>query len=217
MAAFNKELNKNNANIRNNSDEFSNCMLFLKEFKIGVRSQLTILNDGSVHGRLMKLFMQIKKLDTFSRPGFATVINGLKTDKGKVLFRNFVFNRYARLCTQLGNPVLNFEQFTVSWNSLDPSFLKFPPLATHCELHFLLLVYDVEKALFTTYESNFHRFAKTDPSFNLSMATKTSVDFKPGMPLIIVGDMKFIEVWHDAEYSCDGKAGFGMEVLGVKL
>lgn len=214
MAAFNKELNKKNANIRNRSAEFGACSLFLKEFKIGLRSFLTTLNDGSVHPRLMKLFMEIKKLDASSRPGFATVSNGLRTEKGKVLLRNFVFNKYARICTQLGNPVLDFENFTVSWFPVDPSFLKFPPLATHCELQFSLLIYDEKNELFTPHESTIHRFAKMDAPFDLTLRLKNPVVREDEALCILVGSMKFIEEWHDAEYDCEGKSGFGMEVFG---
>lgn len=216
MAAFNKELNKKNANIRNKSTEFGACSLFLKEFKIGLRSLLTTLNDGSVHPRLMKLFMEIKNLDASSRPSFATVPNGLKTEKGKVLLRNFVFNKYARICTQLGNPVLDYENFSVSWFPVNPSFLKFPSLATHCELQFSLLIYDAKKELFTTHESVVHRFGKTDAPFDLTLCLKQPVVPEEGTLYIFVGGMKFIEEWHDAEYDCEGKAGFGIEVFGAR-
>lgn len=215
MAAFTSEGNKKNPNIHKNSQEFRLCSLFLKEFKIGLLPYLNQLKGESVHHSLMKLFMEIKGLDRSSKFGEAEVYKGLQTEKGATLLRQFVFNRYARICTQIGNPQIDREQLSVEWSSFAPQRLSFPKLATHGELSVLLLVYHPNQALFRTYQSKVYRFSKEDTAEAVRLTVDGPTAPEDDALFIFVGGLKFIEVWNDAEYDILGRTGFGMEVLGV--
>jgi hypothetical protein len=91
MGGFTYQNNKNNSRIYKNSDEFSSCSVFLREFKIGLQPFLGYLPNGRSHQRLISLFLKIKTLDGDSSPGFRTVAKGLATLKGRQLYRDFVF------------------------------------------------------------------------------------------------------------------------------
>lgn len=215
MAAFTKDFNKKNPNVRNNSSEFALCSRFLREFKVGALPYLRQIKEGKLHSNLMKRFMEIKNLDKVSPFGSAHVYYGLQTEKGKALLRNFVFTPYAKICSQLGNPEVNMDDFTISWKKVDASYLSFPTSGTHCELSFLLLEYDPEKEMFTTYEGKKHRFSKVDSVHEVSLVLEDDVVRREGHLYIFLGGMKFLEVWSDEEYESGGRGGFGIEVFGV--
>jgi hypothetical protein len=95
--------------------------------------------------------MAIKALDRKSAAGDLNVSEGLRTLKGKMLLREFVFTPKASIRSQFGNPEINEDDFTLIWKNFASSPTRFPKIATHFELQYLVLAYKSENNLFITY------------------------------------------------------------------
>lgn len=215
MGGFNRKNNKKNPNIYLNSREFGNCSLFVKEFKIGLFPLLKYSRDGKLHARLVKLFMTIKSLDRHSEPGNLSVSQGLKTQKGRLLLREFVFTPKVGIRQQVGNPVINEEDFSVLWEDFAPSPTLFPKGATHYELLYLVLGYDGARNLFSTYKSLPIRKSKSDPGGLMELRLDKPLVREEAMQYIMVMGIRFIEVLGEEEYELFGQGALGIEVLGV--
>lgn len=213
MRGFNKHNNKTNPNIYNFSSEFANCSIFLREFKIGLQPILKYRYRDGLHKRLMSLFMQIKSLDPTAGRGMATVAGGLGTEKGKALLRNFVFTPKVGIRQQLGNPKMGAD-LSLVWNEFDMDLVKFPAMATHFELMYIVLEYAKKKQRFSTLTHPPLRFSKDSAPQRVEM--KLDVNFQQADTVYFpVLGMRFLEVWTDAEYACLGQNGMGMEILDV--
>lgn len=215
MAGFNYENNKKNPRIYKNSDEFGLCSLFAKEFRIALRPLLKFKSVGMLHQRLMQLCSKIKLLDSTSERGSRTIGQGLKTLKGKLLFREFVFTPKAGIRQHFGNPEIDVADFTLTWRGFDPSSARFPRGATDFELLYLVLAYDPDVNLFTTYEAVPIRRSKLGKSEELVMKLERKVNKKEGMHYIPLAGLRFLEILGEEEYECLGKDAVGIEILGV--
>src|SRR5690554_953398 len=210
-----KKSNKRNSKIVGINDEFASCSVFLKEFKIGLRPILKYVRDGSLHPRMMGLFSKIKSLDRNSASGSFHVREGLKTIKGKMLLREFVFTPKAGIRQQFGNPQIDEEDFSVVWEDFDPSPTRFPKGATHFDFMYLVLAYDPDRNLFTTYTTGPIRRSKKDGQERLEMRPEKTIVRREGMQFILVAGIRFMEILGDEEYASGGQDGVGMEILGV--
>ena len=215
MGGFTYENNKKNPRIYKNSDEFGLCSLFVKEFRIALRPLLKYKNVGMLHQRLMQLCSKIKLLDSTSEKGSRNIGQGLKTLKGKLLLREFVFTPKAGIRQHFGNPEIEEADFTLTWRGFDPSSTRFPKGATDFELLYLVLAYDPDVNLFTTYEAAPIRRSKQEKAEALVMKLERKVSKKEGMHYIPVIGLRFLEILGEEEYECLGKDAVGIEVLGV--
>lgn len=217
MGGFNYENNKKNPRIYKNSEELTLCSVFVKEFKISLHPILCHLNDGSLHQRLMQLFLKIKALDKDSVPGSRNVAQGLKTLKGQQLLREFVFTPKAGIRQHFGNPRIDALDFSLEWARFNPAAAKFPKGATHFELFYCLLVYDAATNTFVTYEAPILRRSKEDRSEKLVQTLKGGPTNEEGLQYIPVLGLRFMEVLGEEEYANFGKDAVGIEVLGVYM
>tara|TARA_R110000851_G_scaffold77514_2_gene170518 strand:+ start:128110 stop:128760 length:651 start_codon:yes stop_codon:yes gene_type:complete len=215
MGGFNYENNKKNPRIYKNSDEFGMCSLFVKEFRIALRPLLKFKNVGMLHQRLMKLCSKIKLLDTTAEQGSRTMGGGLRTLKGKMLLREFVFTPKAGIRQHFGNPEIDEVDFTLTWRGFDPSSGRFPKGATDFELLYLVLTYDPDVNLFTTYEAIPIRRSKLGKAEVLVMPLARNVKKKEGMHFISVIGLRYLEILGEEEYACLGQDAVGIEILGV--
>ena len=216
MGGFTYENNKNNPRIYNNSQELSLCSIFVKEFKIGLRPILKYLRDGSLHWRLMQLFLKIKSLDRNSAAGNLNVMGGLQTIKGKLLLREFVFTPKVGIRQTFGNPQINEKDFSLVWEDFNPSYTKFPKGATHFELLFLVLSCNSNNKMFTSYTSIPIRRSKTDKMESLALGPKEVIMKEEGVVYISFICLRFMEILGQEEYELFGRDALGIEVLEVR-
>ena len=215
MGGFNFKNNKNNPRIYKNSEEFRLCSVFVKEFKIGLHPVLRHLNDGTLHQRLMGLFMSIKALDRTSDKGALNVREGLQTLKGKSLLQHFVFTPKVGIRQMFGNPEINGADFTLVWKDFDPSRIRFPSGATHFELQYSILAYNPTQHIFTTYTTNPVRRSKEDETERLELLPEKTNTQKKGGPYILVLGLRFLEILGEEEYPLLGQNAVGVEIIGV--
>lgn len=214
---FTRKSIKNNPQmqvVRDSNSELTACSIFLKEFKIGLRPILLHFRVGSLHQQLMQLFLRIKSLDRVSTPGNLNVPDGLRTEKGRMLLREFTFTPKVGIRQFFGNPILR-EDFSVVWEQFEPSQARFPKGATHWEIIYLVLTYHRDQKLFSTVASEPIRRGTTDGRERLELRPNQTVAIGPELQHVLVMGLRFMEIIGEEEYPLLGKDAVGIEVLGV--
>lgn len=89
---FNRKAIKTSASmkrVRESNSEFAMCSQVNKHFKRALIPFLAGYKDGTLHSRLMRLFLGIKDLDTTSERGQRTVALGYASDYGMQMLDDF--------------------------------------------------------------------------------------------------------------------------------
>lgn len=144
---FTTESIKNNPKmqgIRESNKELALCSKFNKDFKEALFPFIDGLGDGTLHRRLMKLFMKLKTLDEATE-GKRTVGKGLCCDTGRTLLCDFKFTNGPTVRDILG-PIasLNKETGVLTAIAFDPKRLKFPKGSTHFSIEYGALEYSLK-------------------------------------------------------------------------
>ncbi|MGE8431471.1 hypothetical protein [Chryseobacterium joostei] len=93
-SGFNKTAFKKNPSyekVRQNSSEFGHCSKVGKIIRASLDFYIKKAGDPLLYQKFAKLMTEIKDLDTVSERGKRTVENGLQTEIGKKLLRQFQF------------------------------------------------------------------------------------------------------------------------------
>ncbi|MBE4948938.1 hypothetical protein [Chryseobacterium culicis] len=77
--------------VRQNSSEFGHCSKIGKIIRKSVENYTREAGDPLLYQKFAKVMTAIKDLDKISERGKRTVANGLKTEEGKMLLREFEF------------------------------------------------------------------------------------------------------------------------------
>lgn len=91
---FTREAIKEGANmvkVRESNSEFALCSQVNKVFKQAMHLFLCGYQDGTLHRRLMQLFLKIKDCDPISERGKRSVHQGISVKPGKQLLTDFIF------------------------------------------------------------------------------------------------------------------------------
>lgn len=141
--------------VRENGSEFGHCSRSNKAFRMAIRPFYEHFKFTSLHSHLMQLFTQLKDLDTLNPRGKRQVALGLQTNAGKALLKAF---HYTPLCTLktvlLFAPVFDASHFSLRYDAMAFSTLKFPKGATHLKLLYGVLDFDFETMQAQTYTAN---------------------------------------------------------------
>ncbi|RAR72926.1 hypothetical protein [Flavobacterium aciduliphilum] len=130
----------NMVRVRENGSEFGHCSRVKSAFRQALYPFLEHYSDGRLHGRMMSLFQEIKKLDTVSARGLRTVENGILTLEGRALFKSFRFTPSFIFEHKVPMKAhYDAEGCVYTIEHLDLSQVKFPKGATHIELKFGVL------------------------------------------------------------------------------
>lgn len=77
--------------VRQNSSEFGHCSKIGKAIRMALEKFIKESGDPLLYQKFARLMTEIKDLDTISERGKRTVKNGLVTEKGKSLLKDFQF------------------------------------------------------------------------------------------------------------------------------
>ena len=138
--------------VRENSSEFGNCSKVKSAFRIALSPFLNYYKDGTLHGRMMRLFQEIKKFDHSSMRGSRTVGNGILTAEGLNLFKNFAFTPKCNIDVMVPMNV-NYDSTSCIYDvvNFDITLVSFPKSATHLELQFGVLGVDFETPFYKLF------------------------------------------------------------------
>ncbi|HAO27313.1 MAG TPA: hypothetical protein DCQ68_05760 [Chryseobacterium indologenes] len=102
-SGFNKKAFKKNASyekVRQNSSEFGLCSKMGKIIRKSLDFYIKEAGDTLLYQKFAKLMTEIKDADTISERGKRTVVNGLTTEKGKKLLKNFQMGKIENISAQ---------------------------------------------------------------------------------------------------------------------
>ncbi|MGU3375110.1 hypothetical protein [Chryseobacterium sp. M5A1_1a] len=103
-SGFNKTAFKKNPSyekVRQNSSEFGHCSKMGKIIRTTLDFYIKKAGDPLLYQKFAKLMTEIKDLDLVSERGKRTVENGLQTEKGKKLLRQFQFGTIKNIITHV--------------------------------------------------------------------------------------------------------------------
>jgi len=136
--------------VRESNSEFGQCSRIKKVFRNALSPYFESRTDATLHGRMMRLFLDVKDCDLLSVRGQRHVRAGLLTTRGKQLMQDFAF-------TSMPMPGMTWEYDTVqsalTITHLDAGSLSFPHGATHLTIDFGVLVLDSDPSAATLFRS----------------------------------------------------------------
>ncbi|WP_179007853.1 hypothetical protein [Winogradskyella forsetii] len=198
------------ARVRESNSEFAGCSGVNKHFKLAIVPFTAGYKDGTLHSRLMRLFLGIKDLDLTSERGKRKVSVGYANDMGKGLLKAFV------ICS--ARPKLFDCVYGFDWDNLvfyvsqfSVAAAKFPKGADVMEV-----VVGVVRFDFETYAYS-HTMA--EPILIGRDFDVTDFDFTVnGLPagdgaLIAVTRVAFYQEVNGERYVLPGGDGFGISLF----
>lgn len=212
---FTTESIKNNPNmqgIRKGNEEWALCSKFNRNFKEALFPFFNELNDGTLHSRLMKLFMQIRTLDD-APEGQRTVGNGLCSDVGKKLLREFKYTAGPDARGILGS-VLDFDAKTGRLKAVafDPERLRFPKGNTHFSINYGVLEYDLKRNSFW-FILNERTLMVEEGDEARELVLEIPEKPKKGSMVFGVVKVQFYQMLPDKFYKSHAKRGVGIGVV----
>jgi len=196
--------------VREQNSEFANCSKVNKEFKNAIWPFLAGYKDGSLHSRLMQLFLSIRDGDTVSARGKREVWQGISNENGKRLLGNFVFTPKR--------PQLLPCTYTFDWNTMqfkvsafDVKQLRFPDGADVMEVGLGVIRFDFEHLTYTTEWANPLTIDRnfTGNSFSLGVANSP---VGTGQLLSIVRVAFYLNV-NEKPYLLPGDGAYGLQIF----
>ena len=215
---FTREAIKNKPSmqrVRENSSEFGRCSTVKKAFRLGLLPFLHAVKDGGLHGRMMRLFQQIKVLDTVNTRGKRTVAQGMTTAMGRKLLRDFAFTPACSIPKTLGgNAAFDWDNYRYVATDFYLQYVTFPTGASHVGLQLGLLCFDFD-TLVSTLSTSDHFFMNKEFTANTFTLELTELPTATGVQIVVLG-MQFYQEVEGELYALHSQHFVGLEVLGVR-
>lgn len=200
--------------VRENGTEFGSCSRIKSAMRHALMPFFHINKNGDLHGRMMKLFNEIKVLDSVSIRGQRKVGVGLGTPMGELLLRSFQFTPKRNVSETLGvGGVYNPGDYSYTVQHFSIGRVSFPQGATHMEVKLGVLVFDFEtqtNRLFMGVPLVIGRNFEGD-GFTLG---PEEVPVGEGFQLVFVGVCFYQEVG-GIRYALKGEDMIGLEIVAV--
>jgi hypothetical protein len=152
-----------------NGLEFGSCSKSGKLIRTALRRFLKNASDSEVSARLVKVLHEVKKQDLVSARGDRHPANGLLTQAGKNLLKNFNFNAEAPLSRLIKTSItVDAANYSAGITAFKPAQdLQWPGGATHFSLKGGWLHLDLANNTFELAETNILTAAKHQPATNI--------------------------------------------------
>ncbi|WP_445452736.1 hypothetical protein [Flavobacterium sp. 25HG05S-40] len=196
--------------VRDNNTEFGTTSSVKKLFKDSLRPFFGNQKDGTLHSRMMSLYMQIKDCDRTSVRGARRVAIGLETTEGKELLKRFAFTPHS---LDLRNGVYDASDFTFTVNSPGLSALPYLNGATHLELILGIVVLDFDNLKAHLFSSASISIAKETPIPDFSL-TPTEHPTGSGMRIAVLTH-RYLQEVNGALYPLKDTMVYGLQVLDI--
>ena len=212
---FNRKSIKTSPNmkrVREQNSEFGNCSQTNKQFKLALKPFLNGYVDGTLHSRLMGLFLKLKTLDALNTRGERTVAVGVSTPFGKKLLKDFVFTpkRPTLLSAQFNfdwtSTTLNITNFGIEW-------VKFPEQADILEISLQVLRFDFNTLSFTSEYSTPSVLTRDFVGDSISL---NAIEPSGTGQLLAVARVCFYQVVNGQNYLLSGDGAYGLSIVSIK-
>ncbi|MGR7812111.1 hypothetical protein [Lacinutrix undariae] len=213
---FTKEAIKHSPNmvrVRESNNEFGMCAVVNKVFKQAIRPFLLGYKDGTLHSRLMRLFLKIKDCDVVSARGKRRVFLGLSNAVGRGLMQAFVFTPKRAMLLSCKYH-FDWDGLLFSTSGFNIDVVVFPKEADYMEVVFGVLRFDFETLSYTRVIASPLLIGRdyTGDTFDIL------VEELPGGTGILFGMLRvaFYQEVNGVRYLLSGAKSFGVEVVSVK-
>lgn len=203
---------RNMERVRESYTEFAGCSKVNRAFKTALKPFLSGYRDGTLHTRLMQLFLKIKDADHHSERGKRSVCHGISSPEGKALLKDFVFTpqRPALFpCAYL------FDKETLSFSvqGFNVHQAGFPPAASGMQVTVGMVRLDFESFACQQVISDPVVIGRESPDDSFEIALG---ELPEGSGVLIaVARVVFHEVVEGERRIMTGENGLGIEVLEV--
>jgi len=213
---FSTESFRNNPNmegVRKRSTDFGHCSKVKKAFKEALRPALEFVNDGTLHTRMMRLFLGILKLDTVHERGAKQMHTALLHPGAMGRLRDFRYTPSCDPISMLGSHtiVLDRDRSCVTVGDWYLSTKDFPNGAEILAFQLGRLHFDFKTMAYEFIQGEHILFRIDDNAqpFTLSVEKPKQV----GTDFFVFG-MQFFTAPHNGElYESSGIKGAGFCVL----
>lgn len=199
--------------VREQNSEFANCSAVNKVFKQALVTMLSGYKDGTLHSRLMSLFLKIKTLDGVNKRGKRTVAAGMTTAFGKKLLTDFDFTPKR---TSLIPAYTSFDWTTNCYivNGFDINRVAFPANASFMELALEVVLFDFETLVFSSTQATPYVITRDFELTNFNLSTLLPEGNK-GILFAVVKTCFYQEV-NGNTFIVAGKENFGLKIVSIK-
>jgi hypothetical protein len=200
---------------RENGQEFGNAGKDSKLIRDAFNSNMITAKDHRVHARLVKLLMQITKLDATSVRGARTVGTAIVSPTAMGLLKGFNFNINAQLTEILKKPhALNLTTGVTTVNGLIPMNDILPPDgATHVTLRGAWGKIDFVNKVFNVSQTNAVNLPINATSTNVTL-TPTAAPTGAGTNIFLL-QVEFFQLVNTIQYSLKNGAHNALCIIGV--
>jgi hypothetical protein len=196
--------------VRENGSEFGHCSKVKKVFKDALFPFFVNYKDAGLHGKMMQLFLSIKDLDLISERGKRTVLRGLQSTEGKAMLEQFEF---TTMIVPFTSAVYDSSQYKYDVTHFNTTNLHFPNGATHIEISFGVVVFDLEKLGATLYKSDVVLISKSSSIINFTLSPKI-LPTGEGKYIAVVS-YRFVQEINSVIYKLNNANCFGIKVVNV--
>lgn len=203
---------RNMERVKEGYTEFAACSKVNRAFKTSVKPFLSGYRDGTLHSRLMQLFLKIKDADLHSERGKRSVHHGISSPEGKSLLKDFVFTPKREVV--FGRPyVFDLETLTLRVHGLNVHQAGFPAAASRMQVTVGIVRFDFESLTYQQVisDSVFIDRDSDDASFEIALE---ALPEGSGVLFALVR-VCFEEIVAGKRVIMTGGEGFGIEVIEV--
>lgn len=199
--------------VRQNASEFGECSRTKRHYQHKLDWFYENFRDGTLHGRLMRLFTKIKNLDKVSPRGKRKVYRGLETAEGRQLFEQFVYTPKCRIGHRLGGRI-QFDKISrsVFIGGLIFSEKLYPKGATHLELSLTVVDFDFRNNKGGIHPVKTLRIPKGEIPSEMNMVFE-ELPVKSGMELVFLSLRFYQEAGGRSYYH--QRQNVGLELIGA--
>lgn len=199
--------------VREQNNEFANCSKVNKAFKYSILDLFMGHKDGTLHSRLMALFLKLKTLDSFNKRGERTVSNGVQTPMGKKFLKDFSFT--PKKSTLLpAHYFFDWSSLSFHVNGFDVRLVKFPKNADVLEVRLRLLRFDFENLTYKVSDSNPLIISRDFDQDHFSL-TAPEPDAGSGL-LIAFARVSFYQLVGGQKYLLPGDGALRLRIVGIE-
>ena len=214
---FNREAIKKSPTmkkVRQQNTEFAHCSAVNKAFKQALKPILHGYNDGSLHSRLMSMFLKIKTLDAVNERGNRSITQGIKTPLGKKMLADFDFTpKRVNLLPAHTSFDWNTSRFTV--NGFDINRVKFPNNASFIEVQLQLISFDFKELVYSQSELASIELWKDFTKSEFSL-TSHFLENKGDFTFVIVRTSFFQDI-NGSRFLLSGESNIGIRIISIKI
>lgn len=201
------------ARVRENAGEFGMVSRAKKVFRLGLHPFLKDVADVSLHGRMMRLFQEVKACDTGAARGQRTFQKGLATDAGRELLLAFGFTTQKASTLVPGMGVFDVASSSYTVRGIQQKLLRLPKGASGMQVCLGVVVVDFDSGTAAFFKSN---TVQIDTQYVDTDFVLTPEPLPDGMGVrIAVLQVRHYQEVNGTKYLFKELSQQGLEVVGV--